>query len=352
MIERLRLRDQDEVSSSTIVLPRLPAHRPTAKVKADYELAVLRFCRQIKELKSGLDFEVSSRGWCYILEEHGLRKNEFDTAQRLINDCRKNGNLPVNICAEDEARAFENLQDLDEEDPEEFARGWIDYLSDVHLDYTPFSFWESQKYYVQTLVEKVDLKSLFSPICEEFHIPIANVGGWADLRQRTDLMQRFKYWEARRKKCVLLYCGDHDPGGLNISNFLRSNLEDMAGAEGVGWTPEKLIIDRFGLNYDFIQKHRLTWIDNLATAGGKYPLDHPKHPDHYKPYVQNYLKRFKARKVEANALVVRPEAGRQLCRDAILKYVPATAPQTYQRKLRKPREAARVAIARRILEDL
>jgi hypothetical protein len=52
MILRVRLRDDplDEVSSSTIVLPRLPAHRPTAKVKADYEVEVSRFCQQVQEL--------------------------------------------------------------------------------------------------------------------------------------------------------------------------------------------------------------------------------------------------------------------------------------------------------------
>jgi hypothetical protein len=336
-------------AAGAVSLPRLPAHRPSAKVKAAYEVEVLRFCKQVKELASGLDFKVSSRGWCYILEEHGLRKNEFDAAQRLINDCRKSGDLPLGICADDEARAFDNLERLDEDDPEEFAQGWIDHLSTVHSDYTPISFWKDQKYYMQMLVEKVDLKSLFSPVCKEFNVPIANMGGWADLNNRAEIMERFKYWEARRKQCVLLYCGDHDPGGLSISNFLKSNLEDMAGA--VDWTPERLIIDRFGLNYEFIQAQQLTWIDNLATGGGKYPLDDRRHPDHFKPYVQDYLKEFGARKVEANALVVRPEAGRRLCRDAILKYLKATAPQVYQRKLKTLRAAARAAIARRIVED-
>jgi hypothetical protein len=33
------------------------------------------------------------------------------------------------------------------------------------------------------------------------------------------------------------------------------------------------------------------------------------------------LKQFGPRKVEANALVVRPQAGRDLCRRAILQYV-------------------------------
>jgi hypothetical protein len=37
--------------------------------------------------------------------------------------------------------------------------------------------------------------------------------------------------------------------------------------------------------------------------------------------VRKYLEQFGARKCEANALVVRPEAGRRLCLDAIRRYV-------------------------------
>ena len=60
--------------------------------------------------------------------------------------------------------------------------------------------------------------------------------------------------------------------------------------------------------------------ENLITSSGGR-LDDPKHPDHGKDYVQRYLDEYGARKVEANALVVRPEAGRELCREAILEYV-------------------------------
>ncbi len=129
------------------------------------------------------------------------------------------------------------------------------------------------------LVEKIDLKSLFAPVVEEFRIPIANSGGWSDLHVRAKMMRRFAHWEARGKQCVLLYCGDFDPGGLQISGFLRKNFADLADA--VGWHPDNLIIDRFGLNYDFIQEHNLTWIDNLETGSGQR-LDDQNHPDHDK----------------------------------------------------------------------
>jgi hypothetical protein len=116
----------------------------------------------------------------------------------------------------------------------------------------------------------VDLKSLFSRVCRELYVPIADAGGWSDLNLRAELIERFARWDNAGKRCVLLYCGDHDPGGLNISNTLRSNLQDLAGA--VGWSPANLVIDRFGLNADFIEAQGLTWIDNLATAQGKFTL--------------------------------------------------------------------------------
>jgi hypothetical protein len=156
-------------------------------------------------------------------------------------------------------------------------------------------------------------------------------------------MLRFAQWEARGKKCVLLHCGDHDPGGLHISDFIRSNMQDLA--QTVGWSPDGLIIDRFGLNVDFIREHNLTWIDNLITGSGGDLADET-HPDHFKSYVQEYLSRFDARKVEANALVKRPEAGRDLCHRAILKYVSQSAVDAYHRRLTVEQRKVRAAVRR------
>jgi hypothetical protein len=210
----------------------------------------------------------------------------------------------------------------------------------VHLQYQPISFWDELDVYVELLVEKGDLRSLFAPIVTKYHIATANAGGWSDINGRAAMMDRFVKWEAKGKQCVLLYCGDHDPGGLNISSFLRANLEDLSGA--TGWHPEDLIIDRFGLNHDFIEAQGLTWIDNLETSAGER-LDDPGHHDHH---VQDYLRRFGARKVEANALVVRPDAGRRLCEDAILRYVPKGAVEAFAARLTEEQEQARQEIAR------
>lgn len=329
------------------ILPIRPRGRLSAKKEAAHQAALDHFCELILEIRSTLDFKISARGWCYILEEHGLTKGEFNKAQSLIADCRKKGLLPLDIVAEDSAREFTGLEFIDDTGPEEEAQDIVDRISDAHLYYMPISFWADKSNYIQAMVEKIDLKSLFGPIFEEFYIPYANARGWSDLNSRASLMRRFKEAEDDGKRCVLLYCGDHDPGGLAISGFLKPNLADLAKA--VGWSPERLHIDRFGLNYDFIQEHKLSWIDNLETSSGKR-LDDPRHPDHIKPYVYEYIARYGARKVEANALVVRPEAGRTLCRNAILKYLNDDDPARYRASLAPAREEVRQEVIRLVGE--
>lgn len=237
--------------SASLVLPRRSKGRQSASAIAIYNAQLEAFCAAILEIKSRLDFEVSSRGWAYILEEYGLGKGDFDVAENLIKECRKSGLLPLNITATDSAREFEGVRYVNGNDPEEQAQLIISRASEAHQHYYPESFWDYQDCYIQMVVEKIDLKSLFLPICREYHVPIANARGWSDLHMRADMMERFRDAEADGKRCILLYAGDHDPAGLAISEFLRSNMADLSAV--VGWSPDNLTIDRFGLNHDFIE---------------------------------------------------------------------------------------------------
>lgn len=323
--------------------PKRSPGRPSLAVQAEYAELEKALCDRIVEIRSRLNFDVSSRGWCYILEEHGLKKGDFDDAQKLINHAREWGLLPLDICADDDARSFDNLEDLDEQGADEFAAEWVEYLDDAHNSYRPISFWENQKFYVEMLVEKIDLKSLFSPACRSYHVPIANARGWPDYNTRGRMATRFQYWESRGKTPVLLYCGDFDPVGLMISKSYRRMFERLARA--TGWSPDNLIIDRFGLNAEFIEREGLTWIENLGTSSGG-AFDDPSHNQHNYTHVTEYLRQYGARKVEANALVTRPDAGRALCREAIREYINARSARAYERDLDEARESVRLEISR------
>ena len=328
-------------------LPKRPRGRPSPKATLLFEERVADFCDLILKIRSTMDFDIGGRGWCYILERHGLRKGDFDAAQRLINDCRKSGGLPLDICQEDASRATIGLEDdLDTDDVSAEVESWIDFIRDsAHKNYTPISFWDDLNVYVEVGVEKLDLRNLFEPVCKEFRVPITNLKGWGDLNSRAGIMKRFAEHEAAGRQCVLLLCGDHDPGGLRITEKMRKNLEDVSGA--VGWTPENLIISRFGLNADFIDANGLTWINNLETSSGGN-LDDENHDDRKKEYVQDYIAKFGVRKCEANALVVEPEIGRQLCRAAICEYINPDAPAEYERKLTLVRQELQRALQQRV----
>jgi hypothetical protein len=341
-------------SGSTASLLRLPQRgrgRMSEFNAMLFEQERDEFCQRIIQINSTLDFKISARGWGYILEGKGMvTKADFDRLADLINDCRRSGQLPLDICADDKKRQANCLESVHDDDVSTQAEAIIYYVNNAHSNYRPFSFWEYQDNYVQMSVEKIDLKSLFTVVCQEFHVPIVNNAGWSDINSRAAMALRFKEKEEEGKQSVLLYCGDHDPAGLIISDFIRDNFEQISGA--TGWHPKNLIIDRFGLNYEFIKDNHLSWIDNLKTGKTKPPNDlaDEDHPDHYKDYVQNYIATYRARKCEANALVIRPEAGRKLCRESICKYLDPEGIGKWDRDTRLKRAELKHEIARQLAE--
>lgn len=299
------------------------------------------FVAFVEGISSDIGFKISSRGWGYILEQRGMiTKDQFDKVEGVINRCRREGLLPVDFVAEEAARAFSNVEEPTTGTPARHVRDWVEASLKSHQYFTP-DWWEDEEVYIQMVVEKIDLVTLFQPICAEFHIPIANAKGWSSILQRAEYCRRFAEAESRGLRCVLLYCGDHDPDGLRISHTLRKNLEDIAqirwedGFEG--YNPANLEITRFGLEYNFILANQLTWIDNLITGSGK-DLGSSQHPNHNLPYLQSYLKKVGRRKCEANSIVVVPEMGRRLCRETILTHLGDDAEERFDRKTAQTKE--------------
>jgi hypothetical protein len=281
---------------------------------------LINFAGELESISRKIGFKVSARGWCYLLEQSRvINKDQFDKAEEAINRCRRLGILPVDFVAEEDARAFAGVETKSHEKVDDVLHWMLRDVLNGQRYYTP-DWWDGEDYYIQMLVEKIDLKTLFTPVCAEYHIPIANSKGWSSILQRAEYARRFKEAEERDLQCVLLYCGDHDPDGLRISDTLYDNLVQVAEVQWEdgeqGYDPRNLKIVRFGLNYDFITSQGYTWIDNLITGSGKN-LASPLHRNYRLPYVKNYLKRIGARKCEANAIVTTPEAARDLCREAI-----------------------------------
>ena len=314
------------------------------------------FAEELKQLSSQIGFNLSSRGWCYQLETEGIiTKAEFDKVENIINNCRRQGILPIDFVAEEESRQFSGVEEPNTNTPIEDMREWIEAAMESERYYTP-DWWDGEKYYIQMVVEKIDLKTLFRPVCKKYHIPIATSKGWSSMLMRAIYARRFKEAEEKGLQPVLLYCGDHDPDGLRISDFLRKNLRDLKDIEWEdgeeGYDPKDLKIDRFGIDYPFIEEHNLTWIDNLITGSGQ-DLANPSHKNHKMAYVQNYISNpddlgspfiqggFGVRKCEANAIVPMPKIAEEIVETAITKFTGKAAVKRFEAKRQKIKDEVR-----------
>lgn len=277
------------------------------------------FSNSLIQISHHIGFNLSSRGWCYQLEglayiegqKSGIiDKGKFARVQKLISECSKKGLLPKDFLANEEARSFSCVNNPTQDTPKDFLKRYLASIESLESVYEP-DYWEGEEVYIQMLVEKVDLKTLFLPVCQRYHVPIATTKGWSSVQQRIEIIERFKKAEQRGQVPVLLYCGDLDPYGIAISNTLKKHLDELYFA--TGWTTYNLCIRRFGLNADFVDKQGITWIPNLISGSGKQP-------DMSNPTIQSYVSKYGHRKVEANALVVMPTVARTLCKDAIEKY--------------------------------
>lgn len=318
--------------SSAADIVSFPEHPGRGRHSKEYKQSLRDLAAELEKVDSTLDFKMSARGWGYYLEGEGaITKGEIDRAEKVINDLRDDGELPLDFTAYDDARLFQQGGGLD-------SAGSVDSFISSRVrslrgawGYEP-AFWEAQDHYIMVIVEKVDLRELFADTCEEYNIPIANAKGWSPKNLRGELLKRSYQALQREQTPVILYFGDFDPGGVQISDTLPKNLRDLAGAkvpvgggeyitgDAVTGLVGCIDVRRFGLSRGTINELDLAWIENLETGSGK-DLASPSHPDHDQNYVQDWLRDVGERKVEANAILKETDDALALFREVIEAYL-------------------------------
>ncbi len=104
------------------------------------------------------------------------------------------------------------------------AEAIIDRVERAHFDYHPIGFWYDQDFFLE-MSRRTTSRTCSAPSARVSESP------WRMRKAgRIAMMERFERWEDRGKQCVLLFCGDHEPAGLNISEFLKSNLAGLSDA--------------------------------------------------------------------------------------------------------------------------
>lgn len=310
----------------------------------------------IERMSQETGYRFGPRGWAYYAEGLGLiTKGEFDRFCQLVTDMRKDGELDPDVIEPDASRMATEVYDFEASrtTPEDQAQWAIDDIGD-NLRHWARSFhevgyWDGLDFYVEMIVEKKDLVQIFRSTADNFNVRITNGKGDTDIHTRLAMLKRFRDHSAEGRQCILLAIGDHDPKGLHIVEGLHRTIMSCCNLRGLDWDCPEFEVVNIGLTEQQIDDLGLMRIENLETGGGR-DLSDPRHPDHNKPYVQDYISRFGVWKCEANALVGNPREARDLLASAINRFIPASHPADVAVQNAPAKEAVQAEISR-LMQD-
>ena len=334
--------EASEVNSQSTLrfshLPRPGAGRQSEARTAAFSAEVAHVVAWMEEYVRELGFAPVARSWLYAFESARIiTKGDFDWAGKWLADRRKQGQIPFHLVGHDITRAMTGRDVFDQEaTPREYINRQLHESLQQAEMYWPSSYWKYQHYYPIIWCEKGDLLKLFEPEIPDAAKRFAGKG-WADINSRVAVIHECMWAEENDLLPVILYCGDHDPAGLQISECIGSNLREIAQVlhweDGLEAMEDDDRIIRFGLTADFIDHAGLLWIDGLETSSGGDLADQ-SHKHHWKDYVQSYLLQFGPRKCEANALIANRTAALALMRQTIWDWLDASGQEQWQEENR------------------
>ena len=142
------------------------------------------------------------------------KQKEYNNLGTLINDARYYGYVDWEIM-EDNVRTLNYSG---------FYAGIADLIENSIGSYV-LDRWQKQDYYVEVWVEKDALSSFIKRVTNQYQIPLMVNRGYSSATAMYKSSKRFNRKSYQdRKKCVILYLGDHDPSGLNMIEDIENRL--------------------------------------------------------------------------------------------------------------------------------
>jgi hypothetical protein len=125
--------------------------------------------------------------------------------------------------------------------------GWgspADFVSGV-MDQYSITRWDGQASYVEVWVEKEALADVIGRPASRWHVPYMACKGSPSTSAVHDAAQRFRRIERQGRVTHLVYLGDHDPTGIDISRDISDRLAMFRS---------KVTVDRIALNMDQVRE--------------------------------------------------------------------------------------------------
>lgn len=256
-------------------------------------LALLGTIDEILERYAAQGYDLSLRQLYYQLVAANVVENterSYKNVGNLVSDARMAGLIDWNSI-EDRGRTTE------------VNSHWSNPAAIIDSAVASFRIdkWETQPCYVEVMVEKQALEGVLQPVCAELDIPFTANKGYSSSSAMYAASKRFLQRAREDKALYVIYLGDHDPSGIDMTRDVTDRLElFLATSLSRGSNEDSgLVVQRAALNMNQIRT-----------------LNPPRNPAKMTDSrATDYVRRFGASSWELDALD--PAALAQLVRDAV-----------------------------------
>jgi hypothetical protein len=185
-------------------------------------------------------YQLSLRQLYYQLVARDIVENSvrsYKNIGRLISDARQAGLIDWNMI-EDRNRATV------------FNSHWTDPGSIIKSAAYSFRIdkWQDQPWHIEVMVEKDALSGVLEPVCRDLDIRLTANKGYSSSSMMYFIGKRLRNKRLDGKKILVIYLGDHDPSGIDMTRDIEERLQLYAGLS-------EIKVSRLALNMDQVE----TW---------------------------------------------------------------------------------------------
>ena len=110
--------------------------------------------------------------------------------------------------------------------------------------------WKNQPYHIEIMVEKDALSGVLIPVVNELDISITANKGYSSTSIMYDIGKRLARLSSTGKYIRILYLGDHDPSGIDMTRDIEDRLRLFSRL----WDATRLQVTRLALNWDQVER--------------------------------------------------------------------------------------------------
>lgn len=172
-----------------------------------------------------------------LVAHHGLPNKEtsYKNIGSLLNDARLAGLVDWNLI---EDRNRETMENSHWTSPSHIVRACAEQFR--------INLWKEQPWHVEVMIEKSALEGVIQPVCSEWDVPFTSNKGYSSASAMYETGQRLRGAMRRGKKVAILYLGDHDPSGLDMTRDVTDRLALFSGAGY--WVSDQIEMENNGVD--------------------------------------------------------------------------------------------------------